>query len=307
MDYNTLRNMDLNLLVVLDVLLDEGSVTKASRRLGLTQSAASHALSRLRATFNDPLLVRVGTKMQPTPRAEKLKKDLRLLLSSVRRFMDESDRFDARTTKRTFTLGMQDSMLSMLGSLSKNLIDEAPMARFKFRLANYQAMEEVASNEVMLTIAPMSLQLPSGLTREPIGSLTWSVLMRRNHPAIDGWSPKNWAKWPHLRLGTRKAGPDYIDKRAAAVGVHREIQAVVSHFMMALPILQNTDLLFTNYFQIEESLLGSFGLRKLEIPFRAEPIPIGLVWSSHQDKDPGRFWFQQILSSSLNLLFGENS
>ena len=299
MDYRTLRNMDLNLLVVLDVLLDEASVTKASKRLGLTQSAASHALARLRSTFDDPLLVRVGTKMCPTPRAEMLRKDLRRLLSSVRRFMDDSDTFDAKTTTGKFSLRIQDSMLPLLGMVSQRVLSEAPQAELVVELANYAKIGETATNETAITIVPMSLQLPPGITRIPLGELKWSVLMRENHPAADDWNMNSWAKWSHVRVGANRSAGDYVDKKAQEEGVRRKVNTTVSHFMMALPIIQTSDLLFTSYLQCDTAFLNSYGLIQRPCPLALHSIPIGLAWSSNLDKAPARIWFFNILQSAF--------
>ena len=304
MDYKTLRNMDLNLLVVLDVLLDEASVTKASKRLGLTQSAASHALSRLRSTFDDPLLVRVGTTMQPTPRAETLRKDLRRLLSSVRRFMDDEDTFDARTTTKTFTVRIQDSLQPMLGAIAQRINSEAPNCNFKVHLADYSRMGEVAANEVLITIVPMSLQLQSGLTRIHMGKIRWSVLMRKQHPALEDWGLESWAKWPQLAVSSSRASTDYVDKKAGEAGVKRKITTTVSQFMMALPIIRNSDLLFTNFLQCDISLLQHYGLERRTVPLPLTLIPFGLVWASHLDKDASRLWFSNLLLSSYQEFFG---
>ena len=112
MDYRTLRNIDLNLLIVLDVLLQERSVTTAAKKLGRTQSAVSHALSRLRTTFDDKLLVRVGGNMEPTPRAKNLQQDLQRLLSSLRRFMDDTDEFSPKESTRTFVKNSSNEICS---------------------------------------------------------------------------------------------------------------------------------------------------------------------------------------------------
>ena len=299
MDYRTLRNMDLNLLVVLDVLLDEASVTKASKRLGLTQSAASHALARLRSTFDDPLLVRVGAKMCPTPRAEMLRKDLRRLLSSVRRFMDDSDTFDAKTTTGKFSLRVQDSMTPLLGMVSQRFLSEAPKAEFLVELANYSKIGDASTNETAITIVPMSLQLQPGITRIPLGDLKWTVLMRKDHPAAANWDLASWAKWPHIRVGANRSTSDYIDKKAEEKGVSRKVNTMVSHFMMALPIIQTSDLLFTSYLQCEQELLEAFSLTSHPCPVALKSIPIGLAWASHLDKSPARTWFFNILQSAF--------
>src|SRR5262245_14541551 len=118
-------SVDLNLLAVLDALLDLRSVTAAARRLGLTQSTVSHALARLRALFGDPLLVRVGRGMAPTPRAEAIAPALRRALADVRRLVRHEERFDPATTTRAFSVVCPDLLAAFLPDLLGRLAREA--------------------------------------------------------------------------------------------------------------------------------------------------------------------------------------
>ncbi|MEC7984162.1 MAG: LysR family transcriptional regulator, partial [Myxococcota bacterium] len=299
LDYHTLRNMDLNLLVVLDVLLSEASVTKASQKLGLTQSAVSHALARLRSTFNDKLLVRVGSEMQPTPRAESLKKDLRRLLSSLRRFMDEEDDFTPGECTRTFSLGLPDHMFSILAPLILRFGTEAPKAHLRLHNADYSQLGEVRSNEVGLTITPMALRLPNALSREPLHNFTWGVFMRKDHPATKNWNLDSWAAFPHIKIGTERTAVDAIDRKMEEMGYRRKVDITVSSFSMVLPILSRTDYLFTSFRDLFRPIQDAYPVEERPVPFDMKEISFGLVWSSHLDKDPAKIWFQNLLVAAF--------
>ncbi|MEZ4251049.1 MAG: LysR family transcriptional regulator [Polyangiales bacterium] len=121
-----LASLDLNLLVALDALLQEGSVTRAARRLGLSQPATSHALARLRELFGDPLLVRVGRGLAPTPRAEALRAPLERVLADVRRLLRERPAFDPATSRRRFVLLCPDLLAPLLPELLTVLEHDAP-------------------------------------------------------------------------------------------------------------------------------------------------------------------------------------
>ncbi len=287
--------MDLNLLVVLDVLLDEANVTRASKRLGMSQSATSHALARLRSTFDDPLLVRSGSEMRPTPRAETLRKDLRHLLSSVRRFMDETDSFDPGQSEKVFSLGILDNMLGLLGPIASLIEEKAPKAELNIKTADYNRISDVSSKEVSIVIAPMSLDIRGSYSHVRLGELSWGVLMRKGHPAFTDWGVEQWTRFPHLRVATNRNAPDLVKQTAEKLGLTQKFGATVSSFGMAAPILTATNMIFTTFREPCLSQLQEHNLQLLEAPIPLKPISFGLFWSPHLDKDPACKWFQDLI------------
>ena len=126
--------------------------------------------------------------------------------------------------------------------------------------------------------------------------------MREGHPALEDWGPESWAEWPHVCVSTTRSVPDYVEKKAQEAGLTRRVTMTASQFMMALPIVQNSDLLLTHYLQCDSTLLSSFGLVQREVPISLSRIPLGLVWASHLDKDASRVWFSNLLDSAFQEL-----
>ncbi|MEC7987671.1 MAG: LysR family transcriptional regulator [Myxococcota bacterium] len=296
MDYRTLRNIDLNLLIVLDVLLQERSVTSAAKRLGRTQSAVSHALARLRSTFDDKLLVRVGTSMVPTPRAKNLQKDLQRLLSSLRRFMDDTEQFSARETTRTFTLEIPDFLSPMLRSLLIRFEYEAPKASLLIRKVHY-SLQNVEKG-ITLRILPMSLSIPIGLARSPIGVCHWRTFFRNGHPISEDWTPQSWTSYSHIQYLESGYKQDGLESSIEKSGIRRQVKAAVDSFAMAVSMAEQSECLFSCLCMNDEETLPRLTSRP--VPFDAEPVTFGLVWSETLDQDDAKAWFEELVRVSFS-------
>jgi len=204
-----LRRFDLNLLVVFEVLMAELSVTRAAERLGRTQSAVSHSLARLRAELGDPLLIKGGARMQPTPFALELLEQARPILRSIQRALSPRQAFDPATSRRLFRFAAPDFARALFTSLLARVRTEAPGACVEWAGARDPMLLEIAEGQLDVAIAPAGLRLPAGVTGEPIGALTWGCFARRGHPAFRQWGRKAWSRWPHV---------------AVRVGAHRRVE-----------------------------------------------------------------------------------
>jgi DNA-binding transcriptional LysR family regulator len=286
-----LRQLDLNLLVVLDVLLRERSVTRAAQHLHLTPSAVSHALKRLRAQFDDELLIRDGRRMRPTVRAEGLAETLPRALGHLARTLAESEPFQATTSTRTFRLAAPDFIAPLLPLLLHEVGRSAPGVRVELAPFSRTAVRELTEGRHDALIAPSAIQ-NEGLRSEPLGSWSWGVFGRAGHPAFADWSVEAWAAHPHLQIRTsvlRGKGP--IDQKVAKLGIQRVVGAVVPHFSMAGPILAQTDLLLTVPSMILGSAAAAYGLDRREVPFEIHPMPLSLFRSAAEGDEPGVRWF----------------
>ena len=201
-----LRRFDLNLLVVFDVLMTERSVTRAAERLGRTQSAISHSLSRLRDQFGDPLLLKSGVRMQPTPLALELIEQARPMLGGLQRVLSPQHVFDAATSSRVFRLAAPDFMLTLFADLMTRLRSEAPNTSVEWTSPREPTLLDVAEGLIDIAIVPAELRWPQGVVGESIGALGWRCFGRRGHAAFAEWDAENWARWPHLGTGRRRAG-----------------------------------------------------------------------------------------------------
>ncbi len=286
-----LREVDLNLLVVLDALLREQSVTRAAERLKLTPSAVSHALKRLRELLDDELLLRDGRQMRPTVRAQGLAETLPRLLRQVARTIEPPQPFIAATSDRTFRLAAPDFIAPLVPCLLRDIHTEAPAVRVELEPYSASAARDLADGRYDALVGSGGMQ-SDDLRATPLGSWPWAVYARAGHPAFDDWSVTAWSAYPHLQvrpIGFAGQGP--TDQRTAELGIRRIVQAVVPHFSMAAPVLAQTDLLLTVPWVTMGDTAAAYDLDHRELPFDLAPLELSLFRSAAEGDEPGVRWF----------------
>jgi DNA-binding transcriptional LysR family regulator len=290
-----LRRFDLNLLVVFDVLMLERSVTRAAERLGRTQSAVSHSLSRLREQFGDPLLIKAGVRMQPTALALDLIEQARPMLGGIARVLSPQHIFDPATSRRLFRLAAPDFMLTMFGDLLSGLRAEAPLVALEWTAPRESTLLDVAEGLIDIAILPAELRWPQGVTGETIGALGWRCFGRHGHPAFSEWRPATWAAWPHLvvRVGDSLTNPVHV--AASAAGLERTIAGWVPNFSAIAPILAGSDMLATLLSVAMTETLHAYRLDSMEVPFPIAPLPHAMVWCNGRSRDPALRWLRDRL------------
>ncbi len=286
-----LRGVDLNLLVVLDILLREQSVTRAAGRLQRTPSAVSHSLRRLRVLFGDELLLRDGQRMRLTARAEVLAETLPRALGHLARVLAEPEAFDASTATRTFRLAAPEFVAPLVPLLLSELAVDAPGVRVAFASLAPGVDRLVAEGRIDGLIAPSALGTDS-LRGMPLGSWSWRVYGRPDHPAFADWSLDAWVAYPHVRVSTSLVpGDGPIDRLAAQLGVERTIGATIPHFSMAASVLTRTDMLFTAPSIAMDRAARAHGLEHRQTPFVLPPMGLSLFRSAAMGNEPGVLWF----------------
>lgn len=297
-----LRQVDLNLLVVLDVLLQERSVTRAAERLHVTRSAVSHALGRLRELFGDELLIRDGRGLRPTVRAQALSETLPRLLQHVERTLAAPDPFDPATSTRTFRLVAPDFVASILPRLLHEVGRFAPSVAVELVPLSVATVQETVDGRHDALVAPSRLR-NDGLRSEAMGAWPWVVYGRSGHPGFADWSLAAWAAHPHLQVRrSSSSGQGPIERRVVELGVSRAVGAVVPHFTMAAPILAQTDLLLTVPSCSMASAAVDYGLESRDLPFDIPPMGLSLFRSATLGDEPGVRWFQeQVAAATLTL------
>ena len=288
MSGDALRGMDLNLLVILDLLLQERSVSRAAARLHLTPSAVSHALRRLRSHFDDELLVRDGRRMKPTVRAQELGDSLPRALQHLSSALVAPEPFEAGSSRRTFRLAGPDFVApAVLAEIGR----AAPGVRVEWVPGSPTAVRELARGRYDALIASGALK-DEGLRETVVGEYAWRVYGRSGHPAFERWSLEAWLEVPHLQIGTslmRGLGP--IERRVSSLGLERRVGAVVPHFSMAASVLTDTDLLLTIPSVGMESARERYSLESREVPFEFPRMTLTLFRSATNGDEPGVRWF----------------
>lgn len=298
-----LRRFDLNLLVVFEVLMIERNVTRAADRLGRTQSAVSHSLSRLRSKFGDPLLIKAGARMQPTAFALDLIEQARPMLRGIERVLSPRHGFDPASSRRVFRFAAPDFMLTLFANLLERLRSDAPGVSIEWTAPREPTLLDVADGQVDIAIVPAQLRLPEGVSSEPVGALDWQCFGRERHPAFAKWGRKSWSQWPHLavRVGDSLTSP--VNLAAAAAGLQRSIAGWVPHFSAIAPVLAGTDLLTTLPSIAMAETLGPYRLESRKVPFPIAPLPHAMIWSSARSSHPEIAWLRDRLRPIAKMQF----
>ncbi|MCU0686895.1 MAG: LysR family transcriptional regulator [Polyangiaceae bacterium] len=307
-DFDAAR-LDLNLLRALEALLAEGSVTGAAARLGVGQPAASHALSRLRELFGDPLFVRVGRRMVPTPRAEALRAPLARLLDDARRLVHGSEPFDPRRSARAFGLVCPDVLAPALLRIVARLSRQAPGTRLEVsarREAWASALEEGRAD---LALMPAPDEGP-GLVRRGLGAVHFAVIARCGHPAIarsGALDARGWAAHPHVMVRTGHRGQSIVAGALAGLGFERRVGLVVPTFLAALVAVAETDFFFTAPRELVGPLVRRFDLAVLEPPLALPAVPVAAVWHERHRADEGHRFFRELVRGEIETILREGA
>ncbi|MFO0559345.1 MAG: LysR family transcriptional regulator [Polyangiales bacterium] len=300
--------VDPSLLPVLEALLRERSVTRAAERLKLTQSSVSHALARLREALGDPLFVRSGRELAPTPRAEALAPAVISALDALRGALTVGARFDPETTQRKFVLASPDVFAALLPPLLTRFEREAPKAKLEARSsAEIDAQRALSEGSVDVVLGP-ARDVSSGSVRSIVGSASWCVLAREGHPALskrDKLTIESWTQHGHIQVRT-SAGPSFIGTQLASKKIARRVAFVAPSFLVAPMIAAQTDWFFTAPAVLVRPWAPALGLRVLDPPVALDPLPVALYWNERVDSDPAHRWFRRaILAVIEDALRGE--
>jgi len=295
-----LRRIDLNLLVILDILIQEGSVSRTADRLGRTQSALSHSLKRLREQLDDPLLVKIGGRMQPSLYAQELVENIRPILRNLQRTLSPRADFDPATSSRTFRIALPDFTLYLFPRLFALIRHEAPNVVLEWVTPKESVLLDLAEGQIDMAVAPEWLSRPDGVGIASVGNLRWACFGRRGHPAFSHWSKRQWAKCPQLVAGASDQLRTPVSDAAAAAGLKRITGASISHFSAVAPMLAKTDLIATLPAIVLADALKTFDLTAVRAPFSIEPMPHVLIWSSRHAQDPAIRWLRRHIEQAMS-------
>jgi len=294
-----LRGVDLNLLVVLDALLREKSVSRAGEVVGLSQSATSAALSRLRDLFHDPLLVRVGRQLALTQNAQNLIEPLKDALSKVQQTLMQQGGFDPRQDARTFTISASDyAVLVLLGPLVKRLEAEAPHITLHLIPRSHDPERMLHEDLADVVIEPSELLPDSDFPSEPLLSDRWLCAADSQSKVFakpGKISMEAFLNSPHLAYGI---GPDrqlnLADQHLAREGVSRRIAVTVESFVLVPFLLRQTNLI-TLVLERAISELGVSGVIGVEPPVALPDIHERMFWHPRHTSNLAHCWLRGCL------------
>lgn len=294
-----LRKIDLNLLLLFDVLMQNGSVSRTADQLGRTQSAVSHALGRLRQQLGDPLLVKVGGRMQPSPFALELEQEVRPILRSIERVLSPREVFDPGNSSRRFRLAVPDLAMTLFPQLIQRIQQQAPGVVVHWETPKSSTLLDVSEGLVDLALVPDIIKRPDGVAAEVIGEFQWACFMRAGHPALQDWGRQAWARWPHIVVGTGDQVRSPVALAAQAGSVERKVGMMVPTFGAVAPLLAGSNMLATLPTVVLADAMQRFGLEARETPFGVAPMKHVLVWSARLTSHPASRWIRTCFAEAL--------
>lgn len=295
-----LSSVDLNLLVVLEALLLERSVTRAARRLGLSQPATSSALNRLRAHFGDPLFVRSTGGIEPTSRALALEPSLRAALDAVRTTLAPATAFEPQTAVKTFRLTVPDSLAALLIPRALARLErEAPSVDLLFAPFSGTTEESDALLREGSLDAVIVRDVPDRALMHQ--RLLWRddfvCVLRDGHPMARkrALSLDEWLALRHVLVAPRGTRGSLVDDVLAAMGRSRRVALIVPQFLLAPPAVAHSDLAWTAPASIARELAASHKLVIKPVPFEIDGFSLYLRWHDRFDRDPAHRWLRELL------------
>jgi DNA-binding transcriptional LysR family regulator len=288
---------DLNLFVVFDTICAEGSITRAAKRLNLSQPAISHALARLRQLFGDPLFTRRGHAMAPTPLARRIVEPVRQALRQMEAALNKESRFDARTARKRFTVGMRDVLeAALLPVLMRGLAASTPGIELAVVRAERRELEGELAAGTLDAAIDVLLPLPEGIRRERLGAERLVVVARRGHPALrGGLSLKTYLAQEHIQVSSRRRGLSVEDVELARHDLRRRVRLRCQHYFAACRVVSETDLVLTMPERYARIINPRFGNRLLPFPLMARGLDTYLYWHANAEDDPASQWLREQL------------
>jgi len=296
LDHKIPNMIDLNLLRALDALLDTGSVTHAAEHLGLSVSAMSRNLSRLRTATGDPLFVRAGMSMVPTPHAVALGERVSGLLAEVSAVLaPASGEVDPVALKRTFSLRANEGFIyRFAAALIVNMREAAPQTRIHMVSKPTKDATLLREGAVDLDIGVLGAFAPEVRTRALFHD-RFIAAVRPGHPLLSGpVTPERFANCLHVVASRRGLWAGPVDQALAELGLSRRIVAVLPGFPDAMNVARQSDLVA----QIPASVLSD-DLIEVPLPVQVPGITISAMWHPRLDADPQQRWFREMVFSTV--------
>ncbi len=293
-----LGGVDLNLLRVLDALLRERHLTRAGARLGLSQSATSHALARLRDLFDDPLFVRTPRGLVATPRAEELEEPLAQAMEALGRCLEESTPFEPRRSRRTFTVATADyGSFVLIPPLLEAVTREAPDVDLWLKTVAEDPFDQLARGDADVVIVPSrEEEAPSGIRSRALYDERFVCLVRRDHPVVgQTLDLDTWTSLRHVFIAPRGTPGGVVDTALAAMGKTRRVALAVPHFLMAPHIVAESDLVLTLGEHVAQAFVRILPVRIVEAPVKLPTFNLRMFWHERQHRVPAQQWFRALM------------
>jgi DNA-binding transcriptional LysR family regulator len=299
-----LSAIDLNLFLVLHAVLEERSATRAAAHLHVTQSAVSNALARLRQLLGDPLVVRKGRGLVPTPRAEELAPLLRDVAAQLARALDRRG-FVPEESTRTFTIGLADShQATEAPRIARRFAARLPRAMLRVVSADYLAATDgLASGDVDVAFAPAQAVQP-GMHSSALFEEQGALVVRRDHPRVRRRITRElFNELPHIDvhvvLGRPGTGHRVAERHWEKARVHRRTVLTVPYFLTAALAAAQTDCVAALPDRVADLCIRLLPLKKVTATFPLPRLTTVMVWHERTDADAGARCFRQLVAEAV--------
>jgi DNA-binding transcriptional LysR family regulator len=296
-----ISRVDLNLFIVFEAIYAEGSVTRASLKLNLTQPAISHALGRLRLMFDDPLFVRQGHLMVSTPLARSIIEPVRHSLRGFEVTLNKLNRFDPASTEKEFTLALRDVLEStVLPPLMVALEQDAPHARVAAVQVDRRELESELQAGTLDCAIDVLLPLGSDVRHARILVDRTLVVARRGHPRLQGGiTLDQYLSEEHILASSRRKGPGIEDFELSRLGMQRKVRLRCQHYFAACRVVSQTDLILTMPERYARVANQQFDNQLLPLPLEMPAWDVYLYWHANVEDDPANKWLRERLTAAM--------
>jgi DNA-binding transcriptional LysR family regulator len=304
-----IASLDLNLLVSLDALLQQRSVTRAAAQMGLSQPALSASLARLRRHFGDDLLTRAGNEYRLTPLAVQLKELARLALAGVERVFEAQTEFDPASSRREFSLLVSDYVVAILGDTIAGLLaEEAPHTRLRLT-ANTPAVVERADQVLLSTDL---LLLPHGfvtdLSHRDLYRDEWvCVVAAGTRPAEEGLTVEDLQRLPWVATYHGQTASTPAARQMRMLGIEPRVQVITEAFLTVPALVAGSDRIGLLQRRLVEQLPIDLGIRALPCPFEVSPLIEAMWWHPVYDDDAEHAYLRDVVARAAVLAVGAAS
>jgi DNA-binding transcriptional LysR family regulator len=283
---------DLNLLFTLDVLLAEGSVARAARRLRLSPSAMSRSLARLRKATGDPLLVRAGRGLVASPRATEMRDSVSQLVHAAEAALRPTNKVDLKYVDRTFTFRASEGFVENFGArLLARIASEAPGVRLHFLHKLDKTSGPLRDGTVDLETGVVDKAIGPEVRAQALFRDRYVGVVRTGHPLSAGKvTPSRYAAAEHVQILRREGETNHVEQALGGLGLRRRIGVTVSGFSAALALARASDLVAT----VHERHTGEMfaGMHSFALPVQIPQFTVSLLWHPRLDADPAHRWLR---------------
>ncbi|MBR9728909.1 LysR family transcriptional regulator [Shewanella intestini] len=292
--------IDLNLFIVLQAVYQQGSITRAAAQLHLTQPAVSHALSRLRSKYNDPLFVRFGRKMVASEFCQQMMPSIDKSLAELYNTLNPEPNIDGLNDvlnqPRIMRLGLRDILESIFfPPLLSDIVKNSPNIGIDSHQVTLAEIEPLLTEQHVDLVIDMLTPTSKRIKSQLICDEHFSLICRQNHPILAELNVENYQHYSHGVVSLKGSTIDTVDMALAKYGVSRNVVLRCEHYIAAASVACQCDMLLTMPNAYARMLQQKLPIAVSPLPFEVPPIPVHMYWHEQAEQDPVNNWLRQKL------------